>query len=289
MTKRGKKGLALGLSLVLVLAAFMAGCSKEDGGSTATGGADSAGQIQQDGQGGETTGQDGEGSGDAQNQCCDETGSGGAEGQGSESGGQGSESGGQTGDDVLTGSYDGQGLTCSQFGRYTGAFVEDGSDEPVENVAVMLVTNTTERFLDFALLTFTVAGQEAQFQLTGLPAGASAWVLEKNRLTIEAGAEFVRGETTASFRQGAALLSGLATTLGDGSLTAENQTDTLMPEVYVYYKRLHTDGNFLGGITYRVSPGDLAAGAKAEVTAGHSQKENCQVVKTTCNENAQSE
>lgn len=74
-------------------------------------------------------------------------------------------------------------ISCDKFGIFSGQFLEDGRDELVQNVAAVLVTNRTDRFLDFATLTFDIDGQTATFILSGLPAGRSAWVMEATRMT----------------------------------------------------------------------------------------------------------
>lgn len=173
-------------------------------------------------------------------------------------------------------------LSFSSCGRYTGAFVEDGSDRPVENVAAILVTNQTGEYLTYAALKFEINGVAATFVLTGLPAGESAWVLEYNALQIEPGADFVALDSAMQFIP-TEDWDELEVTFREGILSAKNLTDQEYVDGYVYYKRLHTDGNYLGGITYRSGIGDLAPGETAEFTAGHARAELCRVVRITQN------
>ena len=173
-------------------------------------------------------------------------------------------------------------LSFSSCGRYSGAFVEDGSDRPVENVAAILVTNQTGEYLTYAALKFEINGVAATFVLTGLPAGESAWVLEYNALQIEPGADFVALDSAMQFIP-TEDWDELEVTFREGILSAKNLTDQEYVDGYVYYKHLHTDGNYLGGITYRSGIGDLAPGETAEVTAGHARAELCRVVRITQN------
>ena len=160
-----------------------------------------------------------------------------------------------------------EGLRFDSFGRYSGAFVEDGSDRPVENVACVLAVNTTDRYLDLATAVFEIDGVEARFTVTGLPPGKAAWVLEGNALQIESGASFV-------LKGGATSYSVLEE---DASVTAAPDVGTLLVtnngakdfSGYIYYKVLYTDGNFLGGITYRSFVEQLPAQSRMEITAGH--------------------
>ena len=61
------------------------------------------------------------------------------------------------------------GLRFTSFGRYSGAYVEDGSNDPVEDVAIVLVVNTGERFLEYASVSFEIDGEPATFTVTNLP------------------------------------------------------------------------------------------------------------------------
>lgn len=173
-------------------------------------------------------------------------------------------------------------LSFSSCGRYSGAFVEDGSDRYVENVAAILVTNRTEEYLTYAALEFEINGVAASFVLTGLPAGASAWVLEYSAMEIGAGAKFVALDSVMQFIPQEPM-DALEVVLKDGLLSARNLTDRDYIDGYIYYKQLHTDGNYLGGITYRTAIGDLPAGQTIEVTAGHAKGEGCTVVRITEN------
>lgn len=160
-----------------------------------------------------------------------------------------------------------EGLRFDSFGRYSGAFVEDGSDRPVENVACVLAVNTTDRYLDLATAVFEIDGVEARFTVTGLPPGKAAWVLEGNALQVESGASFV-------LKGGATSYSVLEE---DAAVTAAPDVGTLLVtnngakdfSGYIYYKALYTDGNFLGGITYRSFVEQLPAQSRTEITAGH--------------------
>ena len=167
------------------------------------------------------------------------------------------------------------GIRFDSFGRYSGAFVEDGSDLPVENVACVLAVNTTDRYLDLATAVFEIDGVEARFTVTGLPPNTAAWVLEGSALQVESGASFV-------LKGGAASYSVLEE---DVKITAAPDVGTLLVtnngakdfSGYIYYNVLYTDGNFLGGITYRSFVEQLPAQSRTEITAGHCTKDNAVV------------
>ena len=171
-------------------------------------------------------------------------------------------------------------LICEDYGMFSGSFVEDGSDEPVQNVAALLITNGSDQYLDLAELIYELDGQKAVFLVTGLPAGSSAWVLESTRMTASAETRFQHKNSVTSFRKDAVnTLDGVSLEFNGTMLKATNTTDRTFQDVTVYYKALHHDGNYLGGITYMTTFGDLEPGQSAEKLAGHFQPEKCQIVR----------
>lgn len=171
-------------------------------------------------------------------------------------------------------------LVCQRFSLFSGQFVEDGKDELVSNVAAILVTNTSNQFLDLATINFVIDGKEAVFRVSGLPAGRSAWVLEANRMTATNDSKFTYVSMVTGFRENVISSSDkISITCSGNMLTAKNTTNQTLQNVFVYYRVLHTDGNYFGGITYVVDFGDLAPGASAEKLAGHFSAENSRIVR----------
>lgn len=169
---------------------------------------------------------------------------------------------------------------------FSGKFVEDGSDVPVENVAAILVTNQTDQFLDLATMTFEIGGKKATFIITGLPAGHSVWVMESTGMTVDSSAVFEYLGCGTSFRDGAVSSSENVSVTADGNiLTAVNQTDKTLENVFIYYKLLHDDGHYFGGITYMVNFGTLKPGQAVEKLGGHYSKGDCEIVRIGWQEN----
>ena len=163
-----------------------------------------------------------------------------------------------------------EALRCLQFSRYSGEYVEDGSHEQVSGVAAMLVTNPTDRFLDLATVTYAVGDTTATLKITGLPPGGTAWVLEENRLRLEDGWEFTYEDSTYTFRSDAIRQTDMLTVERDGeNLTVTNVSDDTLQNVCLYYKVKHSDGNYLGGITYMLDFGTLEPGGGATKQSGH--------------------
>ena len=176
-------------------------------------------------------------------------------------------------------------IKCTEFSIFSGQFVEDGKDELVQNVAAMLVTNHSDKFLEFATLQYEIDGKEAYFVVTGLHAGQSAWVMEKSRLTIGNDAKFTYIGCVDSFRDDVVKSTDkIDISTSVNMMTVKNNTDKTLKDVCVYYKVKHTDGKYLGGITYVVNFGELKRGESLEKLAGHYDEEKAEVVRISFNE-----
>ena len=157
-----------------------------------------------------------------------------------------------------------------QFSSFSGEFVEDGTHAQVSNVAAMLVTNPTSKFLDLATVTYKVGDKIATFEITGLPPGGTAWVLEKDRLRLEEGWKFEFDDSSHSFRSDAIRQTDLLTVRNDGhTVTVTNVSDKPLKNVCIYYKVKHSDGNYFGGITYMMDFDDLEPGGTLTKQSAH--------------------
>ena len=176
--------------------------------------------------------------------------------------------------------YDSGRITCDGFARFSGQYVEDGRDELVENVAAILVTNHSDQYLELCTLQYDVDGKTAIFVVTGLPAGRSAWVMEKTGLVIGSDAEFSYEGCSTAFREDiSASPDGITITSDGNMLTATNTSQETLENVCVYYKVRHDDGNFFGGITYMKVFGTLEPGQSVEGIAGHFDEEKAEIIR----------
>ena len=154
-------------------------------------------------------------------------------------------------------------LYCLEFATYSGEFFEDGKNEVVNDVAMILVQNRSRQFLDQATITYIYGNEYATFVVTGLPAGEKCWVMEKNKLTLEDGKSFFFEDCKTSFRSGVITKpEQLQVDTKDNTITIENTSRSTLENVSVYYKNVHADGSYIGGITYvmnfgTMNPGDI--------------------------------
>jgi Fe-S cluster assembly iron-binding protein IscA len=161
-------------------------------------------------------------------------------------------------------------LICVEVSRFSGSFVEDGSDAKVTDVAAILVENRTGKFLELGTVTYKVGDRTATFKITGLPTGERAWVLEKNRMTIGEGDELVFDDCQTTYHPDPVRTTDdLAVRREGNSLTVENKSGRTLQNVCVYYKNRMEDGTFLGGITYLIKFGQMEPGAVLQRATSH--------------------
>ncbi len=170
-------------------------------------------------------------------------------------------------------------LYCLEITRYSGAFVENGKNEQVENVAAILIENRAQWYLDYAKVTYYVGGKIATFNVTGLPAGEKAWVLEAEKMQIEGTPSFEFLDCESTFRKDAVLTTKLLKVeTEENMLTVTNKENKPLQNVCVYYKNVNSDGNYLGGITYMVNFGTIDTGETAQRESAHFA-ENSRIVR----------
>ena len=145
------------------------------------------------------------------------------------------------------------GLDITQYGKYMGAYMEDGTDDFVNNVMMIMVTNNTEEAVQYAKITLTGPAGDAVFVLTTLLPGDSAVVLEAERKPYGAEDVYIdaRVDNLALFSEMPSLFENvLLIQPMDGGFNITNISNTdITGDIAVYFK--DTAGDLLyGGITY---------------------------------------
>ena len=179
----------------------------------------------------------------------------------------------------------GSGLVVSDIGSYTGLYMEDGSDEILAKILMLVVTNTAEKTVQYAEIALTDGEKTADFTLTTLPPGESAVLLEKNRMLYEDGKTLsqISARNVAFFPQEPTLCEDkLALQALDGMLNVTNISgEDIIGDVVVYYKNASADMLY-GGITYRVTiSGGIKAGEIRQIMAGHASASGSRIMFTT--------
>lgn len=164
------------------------------------------------------------------------------------------------------------GLQITDIGSYSGPFLENGSDQPVEDVLMIQLCNTGSEDLQVATILLTGPSGTAVFEATTIPAGASVILLEKNAMTYT-GEDFsvATAENVVFFAENLSIQSDKIKLQGlDGALNVTNISGApISGTIEIYYKNF-IDGQLYGGITYVASvTGGLADGEVRQVMTGH--------------------
>jgi hypothetical protein len=164
-------------------------------------------------------------------------------------------------------------LTVTKIGKYSGIFVEDGSDGPVAGILMVVVKNTGKQTVQYGEVELTDGENTAFFTLSTLPPGESVVLLEKNRMSYDAGKALtqVTIKNVAVFQEEPSLHEELLKIQAlDGALNVTNISgEDITGDVVIYYKNASSDLLY-GGITYRVTiKGGIKAGEVKQITAAH--------------------
>lgn len=179
----------------------------------------------------------------------------------------------------------GQGLVIRRLDRYSGIYMEDGSGELVQDVMMLLLENTSDRDLQLARIDVDYGDFTAEFEVTSLPAGEKAVLLERSRRAYT-GAVWISctARNVVFFAEPMDLEADrIELTGAEGTIRIRNLTAADIPgEVCIYYKNSAAD-LYYGGITYRVTvPEGIAAGETVTIPTGHYAPELCRFVQVTC-------
>ena len=156
-------------------------------------------------------------------------------------------------------------IRVDKVGSYTGLYVEDGSDEPVSGLLMMVVTNITAEPIQYARLRLDTGAGLATFDVSVLPAGASAVLIEQGRMAYDSAADYA-GATLecvnlAGFDKPLSLQEDrLEIQVLNGAINITNISgEDISGTILLCYKNV-SNGVYHGGIAYRVR---LEQGLKA--------------------------
>ena len=175
-------------------------------------------------------------------------------------------------------------LLVEAIGSHTGPYWEDGSDEQVSDVLKMTVTNVTDEPIQYAKIVMELPNGTASFAATVLPAGATAVLLETERMTydktVDYGAAKLDCENLAGFDKPLSLQEEkLQIQLLDGAMNITNISgNDIAGPVILCYKNVE-DGCYQGGIAYRIRLDDgLKAGEIRQFMATHIHQPGTELV-----------
>ncbi len=171
------------------------------------------------------------------------------------------------------------GLVIESIGSFEGPFVEDASDDELENVAAMVITNTSDKMVQYSSINFAVKrGKDINFVITNLPANTSVIVFETNRFCFEGNETISYSDDITAFMERDIHSSEVSVSAADNLVSLTNNTDKTIDTAYVYYKLYVDGGVYLGGITYRAKITDVEPGTTRTQGSSHYFTNNSQVL-----------
>lgn len=179
----------------------------------------------------------------------------------------------------------GRGLRITDVGSYTGVYMEDGSDDIVSDILMIVVKNESDEALQYAGITLTTGERTAEFAVSTLPAGESALLLEQSRQQYAAEEDYAAQAHEVVFFDAPLSLCEDQVELEalEGAINVTNVSgQDIEGDVVVYYKNRSAD-LYYGGITYRARiQGGLAAGEIKQIMTDHFSAAGCEVLFVTC-------
>lgn len=170
----------------------------------------------------------------------------------------------------------GTDLVIENIGKYTGPFIEDGSDTPKANVMSLLVTNNSKKVIQYGEIKLKINGNDtAVFKITNLPAGTSTLVMESTgNIEFDKDNEYKYLDSVQVDLEKMSLSNNEIKIVKreDGLIGIKNISNKDFDTVYVYYKYFQKGGVYLGGITYRVKFENVKSGHTVKEKTSHYSK-----------------
>ena len=177
----------------------------------------------------------------------------------------------------------GEGLYVTEIENFSGVYMEDGTDDVVQGLLMIVLENRGEQALQYARISLDYGDAQAHFDVTNLPAGGKVVLLEKNRMSY-------RGDLPqAAFAENVALLDAFPMhedvfliTTADGVINVRNISGTdITGDIFIYYKNVG-GGLYYGGITYRVRiEGGLKADEIRQMMTAHYYEDASEILMVT--------
>lgn len=165
-----------------------------------------------------------------------------------------------------------QGLSILEIGSYTGAYVEDGSDEIVSGVAMLVLENNSGETIQYAEIQLHGGEEMLTFTFSTFPSGEALVILEKDRKSYQEGANYEPElSALALFDSDPSLQEDqLEIQTLDGAINITNISGAdITEDIVIYYKNCSQDLLY-GGITYRIQiPGGLKNDEIRQIMAKH--------------------
>lgn len=177
-----------------------------------------------------------------------------------------------------------ESISLDQIYTAAGHFPEDGSDEAVENVLAVKLTNTSSKTLEYLTFTLTVNETVYPFSVATVPAGKSIYVFNRERKNAPDRVTSLEGKAEVELhfsKEPSTKPDILSYDIQNGTVVVTNMSEKdIKSDIIVYYKST-ADAGYFGGITYRFRiVGGLAAGQSFSAYAPHAYSHMTEIMFT---------
>lgn len=176
-----------------------------------------------------------------------------------------------------------ENMEILSIGKYSGKFIEDGSDEKKENVLALVVKNTSDEVIDYGEITLKIKGKSntIQFKITNLKPQTSTVVMESTgKIEFNPDNKYIYLNSKNDMASTMSLMSDkIKLSTKNKEITIENISDEDLKTVYVYYKTVSKGNSYIGGITYRVKFDNVGAGKSISADTLHFSNKNSEILK----------
>lgn len=182
----------------------------------------------------------------------------------------------------------GQKLFVTGIGKYAGIYMEDGTDELVDNVLMLKLTNHGDKAVEYAEITIFTSSGDAKFSVSTLNPGDTVILLEKNRMPYSEEENYtnVQADFASFFQEPLDKCEDILKIQAlDGAMNITNISDSdITGPVRIYYKNC-SDGIYYGGITYRATlEGGIKAGELQQIMVNHFYQNGSAILSVVCEE-----
>lgn len=175
---------------------------------------------------------------------------------------------------------DSSGIEIERIDNYSGYYIEDGTEDEVDSVAAVTLKNNSDQAIEYGSIRLSQGEQTLEFQISLIPAGAQAVVMEANRNLYDADSELsYEGSTVANIESMDMAQNSVSVTTGtDGGITVTNIGQSDIPELRVFYKNLLDDNVYMGGIAYNAKIEGLKSGESRTIYPSHYDPEHGEIM-----------
>lgn len=166
----------------------------------------------------------------------------------------------------------GYGMQLVDVARYSGIYMEDGSDDIVTDLLMIVVENQGTQDIQYAEIEVPVGDKTAYFKMSTLPVGEAIVLLEQSRMAYTGEkVSLAISRNVVLFDQHMDLCKDkLKIQARDGVINITNISGAdIQGNVVIYYKN-YTAAKLYGGVTYRcVVEGGIKAEEIKQIQAQH--------------------